>query len=72
MSQAAPEDIVLKLDRTTAEELYVTLYEVGEHIAAGGTIHSPTAGESERIGGLIRDLGHRLGRRCSPYCDHLG
>ena len=65
------EEITLRLDRATAEDLYVTLYELGEHIAAGAPIHSPTAGEVERIGGLLRDLGHRLGRRCSPYCDHL-
>ncbi|MDG4780725.1 hypothetical protein O7614_13850 [Micromonospora sp. WMMD961] len=29
------DDIVLRLDRATAEDLYVALYEVGEHIAAG-------------------------------------
>ncbi len=65
------DDIVLRLDRATAEDLYVTLYEVGEHIAAGAPITSPTTDEAGRVGSLLRDLGHRLGRTCSPRCDHL-
>jgi hypothetical protein len=65
------DDIVLRLDRATAEDLYVTLYETGEHIAAGAAITPPTAEEVERLGTFLRDLGHVLGRRCSPYCDHL-
>ncbi|WP_262283975.1 hypothetical protein [Micromonospora sp. MA102] len=65
------DDIVLRLDRATAEDLYVTLYEVGEHIAAGAAITPPTAAEVDRLGTLLRDLGHALGRSCSPYCDHL-
>lgn len=65
------DDFALQLDRATAEDLYATLYEVGEHIAAGAPITPPTAEESERLGRLLRDLGHRLGRSCSPYCDHL-
>ncbi|WP_018219733.1 hypothetical protein [Salinispora pacifica] len=65
------DDIVLRLDRTTAEDLYVALYEAGEHIAAGAAITPPTAEEAERLGTFLRDLGHALGRRCSPYCDHL-
>ncbi|GLY22088.1 hypothetical protein [Micromonospora sp. NBRC 101691] len=65
------DDIVLRLDRATAEDLYATLYEAGEHIAAGAAITPPTAEEAERLGILLRDLGHALGRRCSPYCDHL-
>ncbi|WP_328383731.1 hypothetical protein OHQ88_14325 [Micromonospora zamorensis] len=65
------DDIVLRLDRTTAEDLRVLLYEAGEHIAAGAAINPPTAEEAERLGTLLRDLGHALGRRCSPYCDHL-
>jgi hypothetical protein len=36
-------EITLQLDRATAEDLYVTLYEVGEHIAAGAPITPPTA-----------------------------
>ncbi|MCW3839761.1 hypothetical protein ONA70_06585 [Micromonospora yasonensis] len=65
------DDIILQLDRATAEDLYVALHEAGEHIAAGAAITPPTAEESERLGTLLRDLGHALGRRCSPYCDHL-
>jgi hypothetical protein len=66
-----PDDIVLRLDRATAEDLYVVLHEAGEHIAAGARITPPTAEEAERLGTLLWDLGHSLGRRCSPYCDHL-
>ena len=66
-----PDDIVLRLDRATAEDLYVALYEAGEHIAAGTPITRPAAEEVERLGSLLRGLGHALGRSCSPYCDHL-
>jgi hypothetical protein len=66
-----PDDIVLRLDRATAEDLYAALYGAGEHVAAGAPITPPTAEEAERLGSLLRDLGHALGRRCSPYCDHL-
>jgi hypothetical protein len=66
-----PDDIVLRLDRATAEDLYVALYEVGEHIAAGAPITPPTTEEIERLGSFLRGLGHALGRCCSPYCDHL-
>ncbi|MEU7947428.1 hypothetical protein AB0C50_22345 [Micromonospora taraxaci] len=65
------DDIVLRLARATAEDLYVALYEVGEHIAAGAAITPPTTDEVERLGTLLRDLGHALGRRCSPCCGHL-
>lgn len=65
------DDITLRLDRATAEDLYVALYESGEHIAAGAPIHEPSIDEVERLGKLLQDLGHRLGRTCSPYCDHL-
>ncbi|GAA4563610.1 hypothetical protein GCM10023176_07890 [Micromonospora coerulea] len=40
------DDIVLRLDRATAEDLYVALYEAGEHIAAGAAITPPTAEEA--------------------------
>jgi hypothetical protein len=65
------DDITLRLDRATAEDLYATLYEVGEHIAGGAPITAPTRPEVERLGRLVVDLGHSLGRRCSPYCEHL-
>jgi len=41
--------------------LYVALYEAGEHTAAGAAITPPTAEEAERLGTLLRDLGHALG-----------
>ena len=66
-----PDDIVLRLDRATAEDLYAALYESGEHIAAGAPITPPTSEEAERLGTLLRDLGHALGRKCWPYCEHL-
>ncbi len=65
------DEIVLRLDRTTAEDLYVTLYEVGEHIAAGAPITPPTTGEVERLGAVLRELAHAVGRHCNAYCDHL-
>ncbi|MDP9794321.1 hypothetical protein J2S43_002833 [Catenuloplanes nepalensis] len=65
------DEIVLRLDRATAETLWTSLYSSGEHIAAGALIPRPTRDESERLGAVLRDLDHGLGRRCSPYCDHL-
>ncbi|MEV6844688.1 hypothetical protein [Actinoplanes sp. NPDC051411] len=65
-----PDDLVLRLDRPTAENLYVVLYEHGEHLAAGAPITPLGPSESARLGRLIADLGHALGRRCSPSCDH--
>lgn len=64
-------DIILRLDRKTAEDLYATLYEVGEHIAAGAPITPPSADEANRLGEVIKELAHALGRRCGPYCDHI-
>ncbi|MEU4222083.1 hypothetical protein [Actinoplanes sp. NPDC026623] len=66
-----PDDVTLRLDHATAEDLYATLYQVGEHIAASAAITAPTTDQAERIGHLLQDLGHRLGRACSPYCNHL-
>ncbi|GID29940.1 hypothetical protein [Paractinoplanes brasiliensis] len=66
------EEITLRLDRATAEDLYVTLYEVGEHIAAGAPVTAPTKEEAERLGALLHELAHAIGRRCNAYCDHLG
>ncbi len=63
--------ITLLLDRDTAEDLYATLHDAGERIAAGAPITEPTADAAERLRDLLRDLGHALGRRCSPYCEHL-
>jgi hypothetical protein len=66
-----PDDIVLRLDRATAEDLYAPLYEAGEHVTAGAPITPPTAEEAKRLGSLLRDLGYALGRRCYTCCDHL-
>jgi hypothetical protein len=66
-----PDDITLTLDRATAEDLYVALYQLGEHIAAGAPVTPPSSESSERLGQVLRHLGHGLGRRCSPWCDHL-
>jgi hypothetical protein len=60
-------DVILRLDRATAEDLYVTLYEVGEHIAAGAPITPSTTDEAVRLGKLLQELG----RTCDPRCDHL-
>ncbi|MFI5897497.1 hypothetical protein ACIA5D_46140 [Actinoplanes sp. NPDC051513] len=65
------DDVVIRLDRATAEDLYVALNELGEHIAAGAPITPPTAEEVERLGRLLRDLAHSIGRKCNPHCDHL-
>jgi len=65
------DDVVLRMDRETAEDLYVAMYELGEHIAAGAPITPPPAEEVERLGRLLRDLAHSIGRRCNPYCDHV-
>ncbi|MFF3329471.1 hypothetical protein ACFYWX_07885 [Streptomyces sp. NPDC002888] len=37
------DDIVLRVDRASAEDLYEVLWLLGEHIAAGGP-HPGTAG----------------------------
>ena len=64
-------DIILLLDRPTAEDLCTVLYEVGEHVAAGAPITPPTAEEVARLARVLRELTHSLGRPCSPVCDHL-
>jgi hypothetical protein len=59
-------DVVLRLDRATAEDLYAALYELGEHIAAGPPITPPTAGEVERL----RVSSWSPGRGRSPPAVH--
>ncbi|MBQ0895668.1 hypothetical protein KBX37_21655 [Micromonospora sp. U56] len=66
-----PEEITLRLDRTTAEDLYAAMSTLGEHVAAGMPIAAPSRGEAERLGVFLRDLGHSIGRRCSPSCEHV-
>ena len=65
------DEIVLRLDRETAETLHTALYESGEHLAAGAPLSRPGPAETARLAAILRDLDHALGRRCSPYCDHL-
>ena len=65
------EEFAFTVDRATAEDLYVALYELGEHQAAGAPITPLTADESKRLGAFLRELAHTLGRHCSPMCDHL-
>src|SRR5258706_3520885 len=65
------EEIVLRMDRASAEDLAAVLYDLGEHIAAGAPITPLTTDEDQRLSVVMRDLDHALGRRCSPYFDHL-
>ena len=44
------EEIVLRLDRTTAKYLLGALYGLGEHLAAGVPIAPTTPDENERLG----------------------
>ncbi|WP_225828237.1 hypothetical protein [Streptomyces naphthomycinicus] len=44
------EDIVLRLDRASAEDLYEVLWLFGEHIAAGPPIPEPPTEANERLG----------------------
>lgn len=66
------EEITLRMDRASAQDLVGVLYELGEHIAAGAPIAPLSTKENERLAAVMRDLNHALGRRCSPSCDHLG
>ena len=53
------------------QDLVGVLHDLGEHIAAGAPIAPLSTEENERLAAIMRDLNHALGRRCSPYCDHL-
>ncbi|MFF4959374.1 hypothetical protein [Streptomyces sp. NPDC001222] len=57
------DDIVLRLDRDSAEDLYEVLRLLGEHIAAGAPIPEPPADANERLGRVFRSLGDSLGRK---------
>ncbi|MFI7280181.1 hypothetical protein ACIBOV_07935 [Micromonospora chersina] len=52
------DDIVLRLDHPTAEDLYVGA-KVGEHMAAGAAITPSTAEEAERLGARSEGPGPR-------------
>ncbi|MFJ3247894.1 hypothetical protein [Streptomyces sp. NPDC086782] len=57
------DDIVLRLDRASAEDLYEVLWLFGEHIAAGAPIPEPPTEANERLSRVFRFLGDSLGRR---------
>jgi hypothetical protein len=52
--------IVLELDEQTAHELLRSLYESGEHIAAGAPIHKPSTDECIRLGKVIDEIEAKL------------
>ncbi|MFD5582767.1 hypothetical protein ACFWII_03030 [Streptomyces sp. NPDC127063] len=55
------DDVVLRLDRASAEELYEVLWLVAEHLAAGAPIPALPDEANERLGRVIRTLGRSLG-----------
>ncbi|MFE0433910.1 hypothetical protein ACFW20_07990 [Streptomyces nigra] len=61
------DDVVLRLDRASAEDLHEVLWLVGEHLAAGGTIPPLPHETNERLGRVISTLGRSLGKAV-PYC----
>ncbi|MDV9172333.1 hypothetical protein R6V09_19790 [Streptomyces sp. W16] len=56
------DDIALRLDRDTAEDLYEVLWLMGEHIAAGAPIPEPPAEAEARLAQLFKSLGDSLGK----------
>jgi hypothetical protein len=65
------EEITLRMDRTTTEDLADLIHDVGEHLAAGMPLMPLTHDADERLGRVLRDLRHALGKRCDPWCTHL-
>ena len=65
------DEIALRLDRTSAQDLHDLLYVYGQHLATGAPIVPLTNEESYRIGTILTDLGHQLGKPCGPNCQHL-
>ncbi|MEV6055327.1 hypothetical protein [Streptomyces sp. NPDC052107] len=55
-------DVVLRLDRASAEDLYEVLWLVGEHLAAGAPLPALPAEANARLGRVISTLGHSLGK----------
>ncbi|MEV7739349.1 hypothetical protein AB0O75_46240 [Streptomyces sp. NPDC088921] len=56
------DDVVLRLDRASAEDLYEVLWLVGEHLAAGAPIPAVPHEANERLGRVIGNLGRSLGK----------
>ena len=56
------DDIVLRLDRDTAEDLYEVLWLVGEHIAADAPITEPPPEADARLARMFKSLGDSLGK----------
>jgi hypothetical protein len=54
------DEIVLRLDRTTAKYLLGALHDLGEHLAAGVPIGPMAPDENERLRKLIRELRRSL------------
>ncbi|MDG4859054.1 hypothetical protein P8605_12965 [Streptomyces sp. T-3] len=60
------DDIVLRLDRASAEDLHEVLWLVGEHQAAGAPIPELPHEADERLSRVIRSLADALGKG-HPY-----
>lgn len=56
-----PDDIVLRLDRASAEDLHEVLWLVGEHIAAGAPLPVLSTETNERLARVISSLRDSLG-----------
>ncbi len=53
------DDVMLQLDRVSAEYLAAMIYNVGEHIAAGAPIPQMSDDECTKLAGVLDQL-HRL------------
>jgi hypothetical protein len=53
-------EIVLRLDRTTAQDLADWLHDTGEHVAAGAELPTYSPAAYERIAQVLRDLQSAL------------
>ncbi|MEV4489624.1 hypothetical protein AB0K04_05840 [Micromonospora coxensis] len=55
------DEIVVRLDRTTAKYVANMLYDVGEHLAAGAPIAPTSTDEARRLGEVLQMLWRELG-----------
>jgi hypothetical protein len=60
------DDVVLRLDRASAEDLCEVLWLVGKHLAAGAPIQALPHEANERLGRVITSLGRSLGK-AAPF-----